>query len=178
MPELTLIGYITAAIDACRFVRQQMTTGAANNPIKEFERGLKGHLDAWSTVRTERSDIDQTILGRGVKEYDINRTMEVWAEKATAYGAGNCGEQSALAFSYLKSRRVQPIDWARFLNRDHAFVLLNRPKDLTNQELRKSLDQVILCDPYYDRTGPLSKFPEYDVGAIHMNLHMENGVVL
>jgi hypothetical protein len=118
------------------------------------------------------------MLGRDIKEYDTNRTMELWAEKAVKYGAGNCGEQSALAFSYLKSRRVQPIDWAQFLNRDHAFVLLNRSKDLTNQDLLNSLDQVILCDPYYNRTGPLSKFPEFDVRQIHMNLHMENGVVL
>jgi hypothetical protein len=104
--------------------------------------------------------------------------MEVWAEKAMTYGAGNCGEQSALAFSYLKSRLVQPIDWAHFNNRDHAFVLINRPKDLVNQKLRENLNQVILCDPYYQRTGPLSQFPEYNVGVIGLLLHMENGVVL
>jgi hypothetical protein len=178
MPDLTFAGYMMAAMDACRYVKQHMKTGAANNPGKELDRGLVGHLGAWLTVKTERSDIDITILRRGIKEYDVNRTMEVWAEKAMAYGAGNCGEQSALAFSYLKSRRVQPIDWAHFNNRDHAFVLINRPKDLNNQKLRENLDQVILCDPYYQRTGPLSQFPEYNVGVIGLLLHMENGVVL
>jgi hypothetical protein len=159
MPDLTFAGYMMAAIDACRYVKQNMKTGAANNPGKELDRGLIGHLEAWLTVKTERSDIDMTILRRGIKEYDVNRTMEVWAEKARTYGAGNCGEQSALAFSYLKSRLVQPIDWAHFNNRDHAFVLINRPKDLTGQQLRQNLGRVILCDPYYQRTGPLSQFP-------------------
>ena len=167
-----------AAMDACRYVKQNMKTGAANKPGKELDRGLIGHVGAWLTVKTERSDIDITILRRGIREWDVNRTMEVWAEKAMAYGAGNCGEQSALAFSYLKNRRVQPIDWAHFNNRDHAFVLINRPKDFINQKLRENLDQVILCDPYYERTGPLSQFPEYNVGVIGLLLHMENGVVL
>ena len=40
------------------------------------------------------------------------------------------------------------------------------------------MGQVILCDPYYQRTGPLSQFPEYDVGVIGLLLHMEDGVVL
>jgi hypothetical protein len=55
---------------------------------------------------------------------------------------------------------------------------MNRPKDMTGQNLRESLDQVILCDPYYQRTGPLNQFPEYNVGVIGLLLHMENGVVL
>jgi hypothetical protein len=167
-----------AAMDACTYVKQHMKTGAANNPFKELDRGLIGHLEAWLTVKSERSDIDITILRRGIKEWDVNGTMEIWAEAARKYGAGNCGEQSALAFSHLKHRHVEPIDWAHFNNRDHAFVLINRPKDLTGQKLRENLDQVILCDPYYDRKGPLSQFPEYNVGVIGLLLHMENGVVL
>src|ERR1035437_3897406 len=107
MPELTFAGYMMAAMDACRYVKHHMKTGAANNPLKELDRGPIGHLEAWLTVKSERSDIDLTILRRGVKEWDINGTMEVWAEKAKTYGAGNCGEQSALAFSYLKGRRVR-----------------------------------------------------------------------
>lgn len=90
-----------AAMDTCRYVKQHVKTGAANNPGKELDRGLIGHLGAWLTVKTERSDIDITILRRGIEERDVNRTMEVWAEKARECGAGNCGEQSALAFSYL-----------------------------------------------------------------------------
>jgi hypothetical protein len=178
MPELTFAGYMMAAMDACRYVKHHMKTGAANNPLKELDRGPIGHLEAWLTVKSERSDIDLTILRRGVKEWDINGTMEVWAEKAKTYGAGNCGEQSALAFSYLKGRRVQPIDWAHFNNRDHAFVLVNRPKDLINGKLKEKLDQVILCDPYYQRTGTLSEFPEYNVEVIGLLLHMEGGVVM
>ncbi len=178
MPELTFAGYMMAAIDACRYVKQHMKTGAANNPSQALDRGVINHLGAWLKVKTVRSDIDLTVLRRNIKDYDVNRIMEVWAEKARAHGAGNCGEQSALAFSYLKSRRVQPIDWAHFTNRDHAFVLLNRPKDLVDQRLRDNLNQVILCDPYYGKTGPLSQFPEYSVNVIAPMLHMENGVVL
>ncbi len=178
MPDLTFAGYMIAAMDACRYVKQHMKTGASNSPDAALDRGVIGQIGAWLTVKATRNDIDITILRRGIKEFDANRTMEVWAEKASLYGAGNCGEQSALAFSYLKSRRVQPIDWAHFNNRDHAFVLINRPKDLTHQKLRENLNQVILCDPYYQRTGPLSEFPEYNVGLIGLLLHMEDGVVL
>jgi len=45
---------------------------------------------------------------------------------------------------------------------------------MTGQNLRENLDQVILCDPYYQRTGPLNQFPEYNVGVIGLLLHMEN----
>lgn len=178
MSQLTFAGYMMAAMDACRYVKQHMKTGSANNPGQALDRGPIAQLGAWLKVKTTRSDIDMTILRRNIKEYDIHRTMEVWAEKAKAHGAGNCGEQSALAFSYLKSRRVQPLDWAHFTNRDHAFVLLNRPKDLVRRQLLENLGQVILCDPYYGKTGPLSQFPDYNVNFIALLLHMEDGVVL
>jgi hypothetical protein len=155
-----------------------MTIGKSNSLGDWLERGLLAHIHAILTVSTERSDIGMTILRRKVQEFDTNRTMEIWAEKAKAYGAGNCGEQSALAFSYLKSKRIEPIDWVHFLNRDHAFVLLNRPKGLIKGKLRQNLSQVILCDPYYQRTGPLTQFPDYDIDNIGPLLHMENGVVL
>lgn len=86
--------------------------------------------------------------------------------------------RTGVLVSDLKGRHIEPIDWAHFNNRDHAFVLMNRPKDMTGQNLRENLDQVILCDPYYQRTGPLNQFPEYNVGVIGLLLHMENGVVL
>jgi hypothetical protein len=178
MPELTYAGYMLAAIETCSYVKQTMTTGAANNPVKALARGLLDQLSAWLTVQTMRSDADMTILRRNIKEWDTNRTMEVWAEKARQYGAGNCGEQSALAFSYLKRKSVATIDWAHFASRDHAFVLINRPASLLGSELEANLHQVILCDPYYGKTGPLTQFPDYNVRVIKSLLHFENGVVL
>jgi hypothetical protein len=104
--------------------------------------------------------------------------MQVWAEKAKKFGAGNCGEQSALAFYYLRSKGIEPLDWAHFTNRDHAFVLINRPKTLVRGELRKNLGQVILCDAYYDKKGPLTQFPDYNIDVIESLLHCEDGVTL
>lgn len=167
-----------AALDGCRYVKQMMTTGASNSLSKAMDRGLVNQVAAMFRVSTVRSEADATITLRNIKNWDTNRTMQVWAEKAKKYGAGNCGEQSALAFYYLRSKGVGPLDWARFTNRDHAFILLNRPKSLVGGELRGALDRVFLCDPYYDKKGPLSQFPDYNVQFIESILHYEDGLTL
>lgn len=178
MPELTYAGFMLAAQDGCRYVKQNMRVGAANSLSKAIDRGVAGQLGAWLTVKTERSEIDATITLRNIKEYNVNGIMQVWAEKAKKYGAGNCGEQSALAFHYLRSRNVAPLDWAHFTNRDHAFVLINRPRHLVGEALRAASDRVFLCDPYFDKKGPLKQFPEYDFRWIGSLLHCEGGVTL
>lgn len=167
-----------AALDGCRYVKQMMTTGAANDLSKAWDRGVVGQVAAYLKVKTARSDIDATITLRNIKNWDTKRTLEVWAEKAKKYGAGNCGEQSALGFHYLRSKGIGPLDWARFTNRDHAFLLINRRKAMVGADLYANLDRVFLCDPYYDKKGPLTQFPDYNVQFIESILHYEDGLTL
>ena len=153
-----------------------MPVGASNNIQTALSKWLVGNVPAMFCVSSLRSSINRE-MAKG-KFFDNNPVVKLTAEKAKQYGCGNCGEQSALAFFYLRGRGIEPLDWAHFTNRDHAFVLLGRPGNANRENMQEWLGQVVVCDPYYGRVGRLKDLPEYDIYKIGVMLHHEKGVTL
>jgi hypothetical protein len=76
---------------------------------------------------------------------------------------GNCSELSAIAFNYLRSQGVRPIEyfalWRGSWN--HAFVVLNRDASIPITDFAKWSEWAVACDPLYDRAeyaGYLAKW--------------------
>ncbi|MBS0429734.1 MAG: hypothetical protein JSR41_20830 [Proteobacteria bacterium] len=68
---------------------------------------------------------------------------------------GNCSELSAIAFRYLESREVFPIEYFTVMRGhwDHAFVVLNRDASIPVKDFASWSYQAVVCDPLYDRAA-------------------------
>ena len=132
------VNYLSEAQQAVRYVQSKMTVGAENKLGDEF-RSLGG---SFICVLAERSVEDESPGG------SIEATITRSAAIAEAAGCGNCGEQSAIAFVYLRDRGVRPLEYMHFKNHDHAFVALNRPKGSDESKPGTWGIDAVVCDPW------------------------------
>ncbi len=83
------------------------------------------------------------------------------AKRAERSGLGNCGEISAVAFTYLLDNGVRPIDWMEIKNGDHNFVLIGR----RSGDARNSLSwgpRCVICDPWRRVSKAAGPGADYD----------------
>ena len=72
-----------------------------------------------------------------------------WAARASASHCGNCAEYAAVAFVYLeKQASVRPLDFMRFSNGDHMYVVIGRAagSDVADPSTWGRL--AVVCDPW------------------------------
>ena len=100
---------------------------------------------------------------------------QVFAENAERFGAGNCGEHSAVAYLWLRRNGIFPIDWVHFNNKDHAFVLIGRAST-TNYTAKQIPQQpwfkdAVVCDAYWGRcdfwSNVLSEYNPQNMISLH-----------
>ncbi len=65
-------------------------------------------------------------------------------------GAGNCGEQAAVAFKYLENHGIRPLDYVCFRTRDHAFVILGSSVPIRQTNFKEWSTEGVVCDPWGD----------------------------
>lgn len=135
------MNYLFEAEQAVKYVQSIMTLGAENKFGDEF-RSLGKSFICVLAARSVNSDYDAGT------EVWITRTAAI----AESTGCGNCGEQSAAAFVYLRDRGVRPLDFMHFINHDHAFVVLNRLKESDESKPLTWGDAAVVCDPWKGRS--------------------------
>ncbi len=86
------------------------------------------------------------------------------AHYARAAGAGNCGEQSAVAFVFLHFMGIRPIDILSRVYADHQFVVIGRTGLAQNPA--DWGPHAAVCDPWMKKA-----YPAHEIG-----LHMGAGV--
>jgi hypothetical protein len=84
----------------------------------------------------------------------VGNYLTLSAEWAKHFGCGNCGEQSALAFSYLREHSFAPLDWMRIGNFKHAFVIIGRKSDSDPSDYNTWGNEAAVCDPWAGRAEP------------------------
>jgi hypothetical protein len=72
-----------------------------------------------------------------------------WAREAVQGRAGNCDDQSCVAFVYLLDNKVRPLDWMHLTNKKHSFVLIGRD-DTSGTDPAGWGEDVVVCDPWND----------------------------
>ena len=171
--------YMMQANAANTYTRQKMTFGASNDPSK-----ITGPISFVKNIgvgvvnQISRNEADVEIDKLKVGDYNVRKRMEIWAAKAEKYGAGNCGEQSAIAFMYLRRHNVEPLTWTRWSVGNHAFILLGKPRNGTAMNVKDWIDQVVVCDPYKNLVGFLKQLPSYPVNNMTFMLHSEDGIII
>jgi hypothetical protein len=81
--------------------------------------------------------------------------LDLRAWSAKMFGAGNCEEQSAMAFAYLRDTGVRPIDWCFWVvgTSSHAFVILNAAAEIVPGNFEAWSKDAVLCDPWEGLAG-------------------------
>lgn len=139
------VSYASVAHEAVDYVRSKMTVGASNKIHDE----VKSMGEAFVCMLAERSVTKQW------ESLATERYLRLSAGAAESTGCGNCGEQSALAFSYLLDRGVHPIDWMALQPPgDHAFVVIGRPRNSNETEPVTWGASAIVCDPWKGMVYP------------------------
>ena len=142
---------------------EELILEAREEELDKTRAALRAKLgDHWESVMTEQvrneagAETDMRIWGRAI---------EINAEYAEKFGCGNCEEQSALTFRFLKDRGVKPLDlvkqegWA-FGFGNHAFVILGRDGKTKIGEVSTWNTEVVWCDPYENEMGGLDKIKD------------------
>lgn len=162
--------YLSSAIIANEFVKKKMTIGASNKLRWDFltawqcsgslvntgEMRKKVDRDVATTLTTE------TYIGEvdgGIKLQKI--IMEKSADAAMQFGCGNCGEQSAIAFVYLRQQKILPLDWMQVNDYEHAFVVIGRQRGSDSRDFRTWGDEAVVCDPWRDVVGTVKSEARY-----------------
>src|SRR5689334_7547178 len=96
----TQSSYLAAAHQAVAYVYNHMPIGANNNPRNALAKLIVGNIYTQIMVNRSRDEIDAALKAAGpMPPTQYNQFyIETMAAAALRNGAGNCGEQSALAF--------------------------------------------------------------------------------
>lgn len=150
---------LSAAVIANQHVKKQMTIGASNKMRPDFWRAWKCSGSLLNTGEM-RKKVDRDIVAALQNEPDSYelyaniRTQQIILEKsadaATLYGCGNCGEQSAIAFVYLRRQKAFPLDWMEVNDYEHAFVIIGRRRGSDTTNYLTWGDNAVVCDPWRD----------------------------
>lgn len=169
--ERTLEQNLADALEAVRFVKSKMRFGARNQ-VGDLWRSRGASVSCISDMRSDIEQYAGKLKGLFAESQSAanERLAEFTASAAAHYGCGNCDEQAALAFIYLRDKGVFPIDWVDKLGVaggglfGHSFVVIGRvAKALKPADWGPT---AVICDPHENATAfPATQFEQYWPGA-------------
>jgi hypothetical protein len=163
--------YLSAAVIANQYVKSKMTIGASNKPRLDFWRASKC---AGSMINKGemREYVDQQIkaavdadTSTATDFENIVKFQRLYLEKSAVggelYGCGNCGEQSAIAFMFLKKQNTFPLDWMHVNDYEHAFVIIGRQRGSSASNPLTWGEVAVICDPWRDVVATVKSQANY-----------------
>jgi hypothetical protein len=140
-----------AAKMAVKYVQSKMDIGASN---KIGIGMIAKAMCAGGTFNNGevRNKVDQDLAK--ISNPTWGNVLDLSADWAKHYGCGNCGEQSALAFVYLRQLGIHPLDWMQIGNFKHAFVIIGRNGDSDPSDFNTWSQLAAVCDPWAGRAEP------------------------
>lgn len=160
--RLSFTKYLAAARQAERYVVSKMDFGAHDSIRNMLSHFVIGNIWVKKAVDKGRENID-TRMGMRKKldpnarnpATELNASRQDWrayidemAFEARTMGAGNCGEQAALAFKYLEEHGIRPLDYVSFMTRDHAIVILGSTVPIRQNNFADWSVEGVVCDPW------------------------------
>jgi hypothetical protein len=154
--------YERAGKEAVAYVKRALTLGSTNN-MSDFIRSPMGGGTRWVASAGAQALAGQRInaslkaagpMPRNDPRFGIT-LVETWSKEALTARAGNCALQAAVAFTYLRDKRIFPIDYMKLGGQaDHGFVIMGRDgkSDLANFAEWTGGSSMI-CDPWRGQVG-------------------------
>ena len=161
----TLDRNLTAAKTTVSYVRTVLDFGSDNKFLNNVSNLLINKL-ALSKAREMQDKIMKDSPNRDWATY-----IEAMAMTAKLMGAGNCGENAAVAFVHLRDvLRILPIDYYMYNNFEHAFVIVGRRADTDPTDYNTWNREAAICDPWRGISGAAPAFPYANLWFIHKRL--------
>jgi hypothetical protein len=134
---------------------------------KDINMSLKQNLaEAWQAVAFVKAKVKATdkwddlisapqcfpiqvwnrMVDRGKGLERAGRRQDV-AERAESSGCGNCGEQAAMAFEFLKQKNVFPLDYMTVGH--NAIVVIGIPDTGSSWNVADWGKDAVVCDPWH-----------------------------
>lgn len=173
-------GYnLSAAVIANEYVKKKMTIGASNKMRWDFPRAwacsgslintgeMRKHVDR--EMRAVINSEQDTVYSEIDYNLQFQRLyLEKSADAAQLYGCGNCGEQSAIAFVYLRQQKTFPLDWMEVNDYQHAFVIIGRARGSDIKNYNTWGSDAVICDPWRDVVATVKS------QSVYFNTHTPN----
>jgi hypothetical protein len=171
------------AQEALRYTEEMLPEGAIN-----YQDDLKGiPIETLIMFHKQRQECQQ-LVNEDIKPYDLeNKVIEIVATVAKKYKRGNCGEQVAVAYTYLKNEKnLRKIDYLALLNGDHVFAVIGKDPLADVNDVANWGKAAVVCEPWgkryfpavelYEQLNQIAESPLYDpkVQSIGWN---KNGVI-
>jgi hypothetical protein len=162
--------FLSSAVIANEYVKSKMTIGASNKLRWDFPRAwmCSGSLVNTGEMRKQvdrdmaaalENETYTTELDGMIKYQRIY--LDKSAENAQKFGCGNCGEQSAIAFVYLRQQKIFPLDWMEVNDYEHAFVIIGRQRGSDPANYTTWGSDAVICDPWRDVVGTVRSQSAY-----------------
>lgn len=151
--------YTKAAADGVAYVKKVVRFGSGNNPGDVIVKRLLIGNVVWPYFMSTMRDWEDRELAKRRTNFPAltarapRQALGILADAADNFGVGNCGEQSALAFTYLEKRNIRPIEWMEFTDESHAFVILGRRAGTNLANFAEWSYGAALCDPWRPGSG-------------------------
>jgi hypothetical protein len=180
-----------AAEKAVKYTRKILFLGSDNNWRRELEelsdavQAQYGAASAEGAVESVLA-IGRTVTSQVLHHYTKHELLMEARRRYEAYGTpahgmewplfidycahvaedahvGNCGEHAAVAFKYLMNyfEEAWPIDFMKFRDKDHNFVILNRPDEIPIEKFDEWSKYAVVCDPWKGAWGMAAKLDDW-----------------
>jgi hypothetical protein len=133
-----------AAVD---FVKSKMVLGADNS--------VWDRLTSLNESRACLVEMRPNYMTEFYNHAPAAEQVKIRALWGEAFGCGNCGEQSAMAYEWLRKNGVTPVENMRFMSGgNHAFVVLGRDPSSDPAKPATWGASAIVCDPWKGEVYP------------------------
>lgn len=142
--------HLAAAIIARKYVESKIDIGASNKVGTGMITRLlcAGGTFSKGEMRQKVEDDLNTWSKNNQASFGMKHYLDASADWSKHYGCGNCGEQSALAFVYLRQQGVKPLDWYQVNSFQHAFVIVDRASGSDPKNYLTWGNDAVVCDPW------------------------------
>jgi hypothetical protein len=153
---------------AVAFVKANVPFGASNK--------TDNWKQLWETAnrrdngKAQMSAYEDNLITNG-KNLSVHASRELMIANIAAttmrMKAGNCGEQAAVAFIFLRDNNVFPIDYIEkppgwFGLGSHAFVVIGRLSGSDPNKIEGWGPDAVVCDPHQEQKAfPAADIPRY-----------------
>ena len=159
---MSLLLNLRLAEAAVAYTKQKFWDGASNLPQDIAHSALyRGGSLTENSTELNFSEFD-SLFGTYYKKKGEREFASALAKWGAEVGQGNCGEQSTMAFDYLR-KKARWVRLARVaVGEDHAFVILNPPFRLflkpsfniaitsgRGSSMDNWPEDCVVCDPWY-----------------------------
>jgi hypothetical protein len=161
--KMTLENNLKYAREAIIYTKNCLSFGASNT-VKEHD-SYPAKLEADRRIKRARKRLRKFSFFTDPHITSIQKTR-LHADCAKLHEAGNCDEQSSVAYIYLTDvKHLRKVDRVQITGIDHVFLVIGRRDGSNINDYTTWGNEAVICDPWGNRYFPV-KYLQYHLNNI------------